>query len=196
MKIVCIGDSLTSGHGVYYGECWVDLLRKELKVEVLNKGIDGDSTSLILTRSNRDLIENQPSHAIIMAGSNDILVNYPVKYVKQNMEFLIKETIENDIQPILGLQIPIVSKLAKIYWDSFIDYERVNNDIHEYVDWAYNFAKSNNILYVNFYKKFIELYKSKNVEDYYSDGLHPNALGHELMFHTLIEEVPTFKIKK
>ena len=73
MKMVCIGDSLTAGHGVSNHECFVSILREKFQINVLNKGVNGDTTAGILSRSYRDVIQNNPSHVLIMVGCNDFM---------------------------------------------------------------------------------------------------------------------------
>lgn len=184
MKIVCIGDSLTYGYGVHSKKCWVELLHKSLNVEIINKGVNGDTTTGILSRSYKDILESKPSHAIIMAGTNDILLNYSIDTIVDNMSFLLKEIKDNEIVPILALQPPIVAELAKIYWDEYINYNKVNEHLFRYIETIKAFACKNNITIIDFYNAFIKLNYMLKL---YRDGIHPNGEGHKLMFKTIIE---------
>lgn len=184
MKIVCIGDSLTYGYGVHSNECWVELLHKSLNIEIINKGVNGDTTTGILSRSYKDVLELKPSHAILMAGTNDILLNYSIDNIVDNMCLLLKEIKDNKIVPILALQPPIAAELAKIYWDEYINYNNANEHLFEYTQTMKAFACKNNITIIDFYNTFIKLNYMLNL---YSDGIHPNSEGHKLMFKTIIE---------
>ena len=42
MKIVCLGDSLTYGFGVSRSNSWTNIVNKETRLEIVNKGINGD----------------------------------------------------------------------------------------------------------------------------------------------------------
>lgn len=181
MKLVCIGDSLTYGYGVPSKSCWTELLKMHLNMEVKNKGKNGDTTSGILIRSWKDILEEKPDYIIIMAGTNDILMNHPLDSVKDNIILLINEFKENNIIPIIALQPPIIPELAKIYWDKEADYEKACNSLSEYIKWVKAYSEDNNITYVNFYDCFIN---QNNIKSLYSDGIHPNAEGHKLMFNT------------
>lgn len=180
MKLVCIGDSLTYGYGVSSKFSWVELLKTHFNMDVINKGINGDTTSGILSRSYRDVICEKPNYVIIMAGTNDILMDYPLMLIKDNIELLIKEAKENNIIPIVALQPPIIGELAKIYWDSEINYEKVNLNLSAYITWL----KSLKVTFINFYDQFLN---KNNIKSLYSDGIHPNAEGHKLMFDVVAE---------
>lgn len=184
MKLVCIGDSLTYGYGVPSKSCWVELLKIHFNIEVINKGINGDTTSGILTRSYRDVIEERPDYVIIMAGTNDMLMNRPMEFVKDNMKLLIKEAQENNIVPITALQPPVAAGLAKIYWDAEVNYEKVNFNLLDYINWLKAYSKENNIDFVDFYDRFLN---ENDFSSLYSDGIHPNVAGHKLMSDTIAE---------
>ena len=184
MKLVCIGDSLTYGYGVSLKSCWVELLKMHFDMEIINKGANGDTTAGILSRSYRDIIEGKPDYVIIMAGTNDMLMNYPVKSIKDNIVLLINEAQENNIKPIIALQPPIEAALAKIYWDEEVNYEKVNLNLSDYINWAKKYSKDNNITFIDFYDRFAN---GNNIINLYSDGIHPNAEGHKLMFDAAAE---------
>ena len=56
MKMVCIGDSLTYGLGIPVNENWAALLGRELGFEVVNKGVNGDTSGGMLARLERDVL--------------------------------------------------------------------------------------------------------------------------------------------
>ncbi|AAK81378.1 lysophospholipase L1-like esterase [Clostridium acetobutylicum] len=182
MKLVCIGDSLTYGYGVSSTSSWVELLKAHFSINVINKGINGDTTSGILSRSYSDIVKEKPNYVIIMAGTNDMLMDYSTKLIKDNIELLLKEAKENNITPILALQPPVISPLAKTYWDSEIDYEKVAISLLDYIRWAKAYCINNNIAFVSFNIVFIN---KDNIEALYNDGIHPNSEGHKLMFNEL-----------
>lgn len=179
MKLVCIGDSLTYGYGVPSNCSWVELLKSHLNLEIINKGMNGDTTSGILSRSYRDITQEKPAYVIIMAGTNDMLMNYPLKLIKDNIKFLINEAKENNIKPIIALQPPVIASLAKVYWDAEINYEEVNANLLDYINCAKTFCTNNNIPFIDFYNLFTN---RKDIKNLYNDGIHPNAHGHKLMF--------------
>lgn len=181
MKIVCIGDSLTYGYGVRKSLCWVERLRASLGIEIINEGVNGDTTSGILSRSYDDVIEQKPSHTIYMAGVNDLLLGRSLERLIDNVEVFLKEVMFHDIIPIIGIPIPICSEMAKVVWSPAVDYDRVNDVLAQYREWITANCKQYQLLYIDFYKLFEALSSKAESRKYYLDGLHPTAEGHELM---------------
>ena len=50
MKLICIGDSLTFGYGVHLSQRWTQLCAQETGWELVNEGINGDTTGGMLAR--------------------------------------------------------------------------------------------------------------------------------------------------
>ncbi|TDT51340.1 GDSL-type esterase/lipase family protein [Fonticella tunisiensis] len=180
MKIICIGDSLTYGYGVNKGECWVDLLKKKLDANIINKGQNGNTTTDMLFRFGEDVIFQKPDRVIIMGGTNDLLNGYDHKHIIPKVKIMIEEAIKNDILPVLIIQIPVYPDMSKKYWSSYPDYNRINYELQEYRKWALNYAHEQNIQIIDFYKIFME-YTHNNFEGCYIDGIHPSAEVHELL---------------
>jgi lysophospholipase L1-like esterase len=199
MKMVCIGDSLTAGHGVSNHECFVSILREKFQINVLNKGVNGDTTAGILSRSYRDVIQNNPSHVLIMVGCNDFMSGRSLKLVTDNLEEIIKETVSAKIITIIGIEPLVSKKLAKEKWDSTLDYEKVSKLESEYRNWIIDFCTKNNLFYADFYSCFQKKLKTNTNDDLFIDGIHPTALGHKLMAEciqktlTLIEAQNVYK---
>ncbi|MCG8484577.1 MAG: GDSL-type esterase/lipase family protein [Clostridia bacterium] len=72
MKIVCIGDSLTSGYGVKKSEAWTSIVEEKYGIEMINKGISGDTTTGMLARFYKDVVEHKPMYVMLMGGINDL----------------------------------------------------------------------------------------------------------------------------
>lgn len=181
MKIVCFGDSLTSGFGVYPSKCWVSLLRQHFGCEVLNRGISGDTTAGMLSRSYKDIVENKPSHVVLMGGTNDLLQGYSLNNITSNIEELILEAEKNNIKPIIAIQIPVEETMARKYWYDGIDYCRINKNLEIYKNWVTEYSIKKCINYIDFYSEFMCELRKKEKYEIYIDGIHPTALGHKIM---------------
>ncbi len=183
MKIVCIGDSLTFGYGVNKKDRWVELSKSILKhknIEIVNKGVNGDTTSGILSRFYDDVIDENPSHVFIMCGSNDFLMGLSVDYVFKNLLLMIKDAEENSIIPIIGIQPSIISELANIHWEPYLNYSFMNSCILAYKKMVVEYCTCNHIAFVDFHSQFLNII-DHNENTFYIDGLHLNAKENKLM---------------
>ncbi|MCY6356077.1 GDSL-type esterase/lipase family protein [Clostridium sp. ZS2-4] len=187
MKIVCIGDSLTFGYGVSRYENWLHLINNRNTMEAINKGINGDTTAGMIFRFYEDVVLNNPEYAFIMGGTNDFLMNCSVNYVKENIRELITEAKKEKMKVILGIQPPIISHLANAYWQSGDNYDEINLKLNEYRNWVVDFANSNKIMYIDFYKEFTHYLNKVNEEVLYIDGIHPTPKGQEIMADLFIK---------
>lgn len=177
MKIVCIGDSLTYGYGVAPYKSWVNLLRASTKYDIINKGVNGDTTVGILSRFSRDCIDLKPNIAVIMAGTNDLLTGRSIDNIVDNISYMVKECLSNNITPIILIPPLTLPELAEVSWYSSIDYNYVNDMLNSMEGLFENNIKDTLIVSLN---KLIPLY-----EEYYIDGIHLTALGNEMIFNKL-----------
>ncbi|CAB1240943.1 GDSL-type esterase/lipase family protein [Clostridium sp. WLY-B-L2] len=181
MKLVCIGDSLTFGYGVPANDNWVSLIKEPLQMEVLNKGANGDTTSGMLSRSYEDVIKNHPNYVLIMGGSNDFMSNRPLNMVTDNIALIVKDAVNSDIIPIIGIEPAINKGIAIKRWDDILNYDRINELQKDYRNWIITFCSENKFHYIDYYKCFLEKLKDTSANHLFIDGLHPSLSGHRLM---------------
>jgi lysophospholipase L1-like esterase len=125
----------------------------------------------MLRRFTRDVVSAKPTHVIIMGGSNDVLTRETFPRITFNLERLIKDSLEHNIQPILGLPIPLG-------WDEpEVRLARVRN-------WLTNYALDQNLKVIDFAKGFYQL-NPEGVPvlrwELMLDGSHPTIEGYETM---------------
>lgn len=188
MKIVCVGDSLTAGYGVSNKTNWIYLLKESLHHDIINKGVNGDTSFGVLTRSFHDIIALNPDICIVLIGTNDLLMNRSVKNTTDNIKTLVKEIVENDILPVIAFPPKIVPSLAKEKWCETIDYQKVNNNLLELRELLLTFCLENSYKKIDFYEAFSSI-SEFNSHKYYLDGIHLNAKGHEIMYNLIVKEI-------
>lgn len=186
-KTICIGDSLTFGYGVNTNEPWVSLLKSSFhETIIINRGVNGDTSSGVLSRFYNHVIEEHADKVIITIGSNDFLMGLSVDYVLDNLKLLIKESLENSIKPIVGIEPMIDGELAKEYWCSYLDYSVINSKISLYHKKVLDYCNDKDIPIVDFYDLFLDIKDAKNLISIFIDGLHPNKEIHKLMAEKVI----------
>lgn len=182
MKIVALGDSLTFGYGVSPYKSWVELLKSEYKLNIINKGINGDTSVGLINRFYEDVICEKPDKLIITIGCNDLLMGKDVETVVDNIKFLVNDGINNNISVVLGITPPIVTHMAASYWEDGCDYDAVEKNLNVLVKILKDFCKTSKIEYVDFFNCIKKAFTNYSEKALYSDGIHPTELGHKLMF--------------
>lgn len=188
MKIVCVGDSLTAGYGVSKKANWVSLLKENLNYEVINKGVNGDTSFGVLTRSFQDIIALKPDICIVLIGTNDFLMNRSVENTLDNIKTLVKEMVENGILPVVAFPPKILPSLAKEKWCETIDYQKVNDNLLKLRNLLLAFCSKNSYKAIDLYEAFSSISEG-NSYNYYLDGVHFNTRGHEIMYNLIVKVI-------
>jgi lysophospholipase L1-like esterase len=166
-KIVALGDSITYGFPYLPDRSWVRLAADELGLQMINKGINGDTTWGMLERFSADVLAHRPSHVIIMGGANDAFERIAAEDVVDNIRQMVKAAIDNAIVPFLGLPTPCnfaeETLLAKY-----------RQSLRQYV-------ATEGIDVIDFYSAMVNLVGSGIREGLHVDGIHPNEAGYQIM---------------
>lgn len=89
--VVVLGDSLAAGVGSTGGRRgYVALLQERLGVEVVNRGVSGNTTSDGLARLDADVLSLKPSLVIVELGGNDFLRQVEAATVFANLETIVR----------------------------------------------------------------------------------------------------------
>lgn len=182
-SIVCIGDSLTYGYGVSTKSSWVELLRKKLNnVNVINAGVNGDTTIGMVNRFTEDVVYNNPDIVVILGGTNDFLTNKSAENALKNINIMVKEAIENNIVPIVLSPPKAIGDLALNCWDSYCDYSKVNSLIEQFGEVLNTFCHNEGIDFINLNYIFEKIENNRYL---YTDGIHLSEEGNKLLFEAV-----------
>ena len=105
LKIVALGDSLTSGHGLARGDAYPAILEQQLRqaslpFAVVNHGVSGDTTAGGVRRVAAALAE-EPQILIVALGANDGIRGVPVADVRRNLERIIESAQARGVSVLL-----------------------------------------------------------------------------------------------
>lgn len=89
--VIAFGDSLTEGRGAGPGESYVDLVAKRVGVEIVNKGVSGNTTEDALKRVERDVLALKPRLVIICLGGNDLLRRVSADETFKNLDEIVSK---------------------------------------------------------------------------------------------------------
>jgi len=199
--ILCFGDSITFSSWEANKLCWVQRLKNYFEAKhthnvVYNLGILGDSTIELLKRINieakaRTKYYNSENKFIITIaiGTNDLrgidspnnIQVKPEKYEK-NLNEIIK-IAKNHTEHIVLIGLPPVDESKT---NPFEETYFTNKNILKYNNIIEKIANKQKLVFINIYNKFIS---EKNYQNLFSDGLHPNESGQELIFKIIKENL-------
>jgi acyl-CoA thioesterase-1 len=169
MKLLCLGDSLTEGYEINLDVRWTNLLQKDLRIEIVNCGISGDTTSGMLARCECLLLKHQPTHIIIFGGTNDLWFGLKDEFILSNIHAMRRQSKYYDVIPIVGIPTPSVN-LNEL------------NMVHENYSECLRSFKSTLIEYCEEDEQpIIDFGLQMLPEHYLDDGLHPNEKGQKVM---------------
>ena len=139
----------------------------------VGRGISGQTTSHMLVRFRRDVIELNPRCVVIMAGINDIALNNG-KITHENILGNIKSMCELAKLHKIKVILCSVTPAAAFRWRPDVDFVpaeeiiRLNTMIKAY-------AESHKIPYVDYHSLLVDERKGMN-RKYHKDEVHPNKL--------------------
>jgi lysophospholipase L1-like esterase len=176
-KLIAFGDSLTRGHQTYKETPYIDFLKPLLgKGWVLeNKGINGELTTQMLTRFERDVMRHRPDVVVILGGTNDIGWGIDNKIIIKNLKAMIQKALDKKITPVI-CAIPSLRGFGRLVPPR----QEVNTAISQ-------FAQEKNIAFVDLFT----ITADENLwlaGKYADDGLHLNTEGYKLIAETIYQQ--------
>ena len=169
MKLLCLGDSLTEGYELPKESCWPSLLQRDLNIEVINCGLGGDTTTGMLARCERLLIDHRPTHAIILGGTNDLWFGLKDEHILSNIHAMARHSRFYKAAPVIGILSPSMNlnELNLIH-------ENYSECIRSFHNFLINYCKQEELDYIDFSKQLTEGH-------FMADGVHLNENGQLIM---------------
>jgi lysophospholipase L1-like esterase len=148
----------------------------------VGRGISGQTTSHMLVRFRRDVVDLNPKYVVIMAGTNDIALNngeISHENILGNIISMCEIAKANKIKPILCSVLPADRFRWRPQLTPAEDLVKLNKMIQEY-------AKSARIPYVDYHS----VLKDENnalPEKHAADGVHPNLDCYKIMEEIIVK---------
>lgn len=169
IKIVCLGDSITYGWPWGPEVSWTTMLENVIDGEVINRGIPGNTTSQMMERFDKAVLNANPTHLIIMGGINDIVWQESFDRIVWNLRAMAEKAADHNIKVIFGMPTAVddeyIEKLT----------QRIRNWIREY-------SNQQGIPVIDFDRAFYGLNGEILTELLNADGAHPTKEGYKAMF--------------
>jgi len=167
--IVFMGDSIT--------EFWQresDFFSKNSNF--INKGVSGQTTTQMLHRFQKDVIDLNPSTVIVLAGINDIAENSGpilIDAIRDNIIDMVDLALNSNIKIILCTVLPA----NHFNWNHEI---KPADKVFVLNKMIKTYASNNQIPYVDYYTYMVD--ENNGLQNKFGkDGVHPNLEGYKVM---------------
>lgn len=175
-RVVFMGDSIT--------DFWVDADPDFFKSNnFLGRGISGQTTSHMLVRFRRDVIDHHPKYVVILAGTNDVAKNLGEIAPENSLGNIISMceiARANKIKPIICSILPC----NFFFWRPEVKGQE--KEIIELNALLKEYAESAKIPYVDYHSAMKDE-KDGLPKKYADDGCHPNKEGYAKMKEIILK---------
>jgi acyl-CoA thioesterase-1 len=172
LTVLCLGDSLTEGYGLAQGDAYPALVERRLHAEgrtdvrVINAGISG-STSASGPARLRWQLRGKPDVLLLALGANDGLRGVDLEATRRSLDEVVRLARSAGLRVLIaGMKLP--PNYGQAYTRAF---ERM------YVE----LAEAHGLPRIPFLLEGVAGRAELNL----SDGIHPNARGHEVVAETV-----------
>ena len=167
-SLLIYGDSISAGYGMSKEKQWSVILqdiinRDNLKVNVINSSVSGETTSGGLARISQTIKSIKPDYLLLELGGNDALRGYPPRQIATNLAEIIK-IADSANTKVLLMQIRIPPNYGSRYQKAF---ESIYSNI----------ASKTSATLIPFMLEEVAL----NEELMLPDGIHPKASAQPLI---------------
>lgn len=205
-KVIFIGNSIVAGYPWNKSKSFPSNLRRILKGEevsyscgdeevlltqpafakntgfdIINKGVNGDTTKGIAGRFQSDVLDGEPDHVYFFTGTNDFIYREATpEEAFENLQNMAAVAEERGITPIYLTPLRVDAGKAECMWMAGfgISYDAVNRDVDNFSE----LIRGSGRLYVDMNTAFAEYAEAfEDIDLVYMDGVHPMPDGHVFM---------------
>lgn len=174
-RAVFMGDSITDNWAKKDQDFFTDN-------NFLGRGISGQTTSHMLVRFRKDVLDHNPKYVVILAGTNDIAKNngeISLDNILGNLMSMCELARAHKIKPILCSVLPA----AGYKWRKDIKPAEIIVELNEMIK---EYAQSAKIPYVDYHSVLKDENNGLPLK-HAADGVHPNSDCYELMEEIILE---------
>lgn len=203
-KIVFIGNSIVAGYPWGKSKSFTGVLRRMLKdgtdgngepiafakdtgFDLINKGVNGDTTAGISARFEQDVLSHKPDMVFYHTGANDFIYREASpEEAFGNLESLAARADADGITSVYITPVPVDAGKADYMWMAGcgISYDAVNRDLEQFSGMLRGTGRP----FVDMnqrYRDFIE--ELGDVDLAYLDGVHPTPAGHAFIAGKILD---------
>ena len=212
-KVIFIGNSIVAGYPWGKGKSFTGVLRRILKdgdgdpagvpafakstgFDIINKGVNGDTTAGIAARFEADVLSHKPDIVFYLTGANDFIYREAdPEEAFNNLERLAKQADEIGAVSVYITPTPVDAGKAGYMWlaGCGISYDAVNRDLADFSEMLKDsgrpFVDMNRL-----YQDYIEELGDPDLA--YLDGVHPTPDGHVFMARQVLDVIEKEELYK
>lgn len=207
MKILFQGDSITDAGRDYknlgiLGRGYPLMVRASLgfenpgEYEFINKGISGNRIVDLYARMKCDILNIKPDFMSILIGVNDVWhdLNESPNGVDAEKFYVIYDMLISEIKEALpNIKIMIMEPFVLKAYATENNWEHFSTEVPKRAEKAKLIAQKHNLKYIALQDKFDEAAKKAPNDYWLVDGVHPSAMGHELIKREWIKAFNEYK---
>lgn len=148
----------------------------------VGRGISGQTTSQMLVRFRKDVVELAPKYVVILAGTNDIAKNggdISIENTFGNIKSMCEIAKANKIKPVICSVLPA----AEYPWRPEV--KDAAKKVLELNRLLYSYAKKNKIKYVDYHTLLRDEHDGLP-KNFAPDGIHPNFGCYQIMEQVVV----------
>ena len=195
--VVMLGDSITKGvrQGVAVDETFSSMLAKRFEhagiaVQVVNQGVGGETTAGALARFATDIVPLKPRIVVLMYGTNDCHVDAGKSAsrlsraeFRANLEKLIAQIRAAGAEPMLMTE-PCYAQRSPANGLG----EHGNVRLAQYMADCRQVAAGRDAVLIDIFANWTAAQNAgQSIEEWTTDGYHPNPLGHQQIAESVYE---------
>lgn len=180
-RIVFIGNSIVNGFPYQRGASFAGIIETETEFEVINRGINGQTSGEVLARFDSDVISQRPDAVFILTGTNDFIYGQTVpEQVFDNLREMKKLADSAGIKAVFLTPLPTDAEMASRCWitGGDVDYERINRCLTGLAD-----------IIMDSGFDFIDLNSLYRECGKFCDGVHPLPEGHRFIADRIMDHL-------
>lgn len=179
--IICLGDSITFGYPWGPESSWVSHLQRRAGLNLINNGINGDTTLDMLRRFERIILHSKATHVHILGGANDAWQGLDIAAAQCNIQRIVELAGQEGIIPVLGLATPLCKN--PLQGGTFIPFgmEAMESWLACYREWMRDYAGGAGIVLIDYCTPLCVPGTGWGDGQFFYDECHLNQAGYMLM---------------
>ena len=161
----------------------------ELEIEIVNKGVSGDTVRNLKKRWQRDVLNINPDWLSIMIGINDVWQQVNDSLLPDHWVFI--EEYESTLDELVAMAAPSLKGLVLMtpYLLELDKSDEMRAKMDRYGSVVRQFAKKYDAIFVDTQAAFDEVLKEMDAADLSEDRIHMNAIGHKILADTFLKAI-------